>query len=144
MFKKYIAEDLHKILKEDLTYETILEILEVPAKNNFGDFSFPAFTLSKIYKKSPKEIAESIKDEIRSELLDKVEVINGFVNFHIDKQKGSIIIMDEIQKERYGKTNHLNGEKLVIDFSSPNIAKPFSMGHLRATILGDSLSRILG
>ncbi len=143
MFKEYIAEDLHKILKQDLEYEEIVEILEVPANEDFGDFSFPTFTLAKLFRKSPKDIAEDIKGEFQSELVVKTEVINGFVNFHIDKLKGSSLAVNEIGRDGYGKTQHLHGQKLVMDFSSPNIAKPFSMGHLRATILGDSLSKIL-
>lgn len=143
MFKKYIAEDLHEILKDDLKYEEILKILEVPANDGFGDFSFPTFTLSKSFRKSPKNIAVDIKEKFKCAIVNRTEVINGFINFHIDKQKGSSIVLNEIQMERYGKTDYLEGQKLVMDFSSPNIAKPFSMGHLRATILGDSLSRIL-
>ncbi|SDK85510.1 arginine--tRNA ligase [Lacicoccus qingdaonensis] len=143
MLKKWVAEDMHKILKEYLKYEEILEIIEIPANDNFGDFSFPTFTLSKLFRKSPEDIAENIKEGFQSELVVKTEVINGFVNFHIDRQKGGSLIMNEIGRESYGKTKHLQGQKLVMDFSSPNIAKPFSMGHLRATILGDSLSKIL-
>src|SRR5699024_6414274 len=128
MFKEYIAEDLYKILKQDLEYEEIVEILEVPANEDFGDFSFPTFTLAKLFRKSPKDIAEDIKGEFQSELGVKTEVINGFVNFHIDKLKGSSLAVNEIGRDGYGKTQHLHGQKLVMDFSSPNIAKPFSWG----------------
>src|SRR5699024_9676191 len=87
MFKEYIAEDLYKILKQDLEYEEIVEILEVPANEDFGDFSFPTFTLAKLFRKSPKDIAEDIKGEFHGVLVVNTDVITGFVYFHIDNVK---------------------------------------------------------
>src|SRR5699024_3862149 len=113
MFKEYIAEELYKILKQDLEYEDIVEFLEVPANEDFGDNSFPTFTLTTLFRKSPKDVAEDIKGEFQSELGVKTEVINGFVNFHIDKLKGSSLAVNEIGRDGYGKTQHLHGQKLV-------------------------------
>src|SRR5699024_11128347 len=129
----------YKILKQDLEYEEIVEILEVPANEDFGDFSFPTFTLAKLFRKSPTDIAEDIKGEFQSELGVMTEVINGIVCLYIEKLKGRSLAVNEIGREGYGKTQHIHGQRLVMDFSRQNIANPISMGHLRATILGESL-----
>lgn len=143
MFKEKIAEDLYGVLKDHMGLQEIVEILEVPSNEEFGDLSFPTFTLAKVFRQAPKSIAKDISTEFQSEIVSEVEVVNGYVNFYIDRMVGSRIVMNAINNNSFGDTLYLEGQSYVMDFSSPNIAKPFSMGHLRATILGDALSRIL-
>ena len=143
MFKEKIAEDLYRVLKDHMGLQEIVEILEVPSNEEFGDLSFPTFTLAKVFRQAPKSIAKDISTEFQSEIVSEVEVVNGYVNFYIDRMVGSRIVMNAINNNSFGDTLYLEGQSYVMDFSSPNIAKPFSMGHLRATILGDALSRIL-
>lgn len=143
MFKEKIAEDLYGVLKDHMGVQEIVEILEVPSNEEFGDLSFPTFTLAKVFRQAPKSIAKDISTEFQSEIVSEVEVVNGYVNFYIDRMVGSRIVMNAINNNSFGDTLYLEGQSYVMDFSSPNIAKPFSMGHLRATILGDALSRIL-
>lgn len=143
MLKNRIAEDLHKVLEDHLSMEEVIKILEIPSNEEYGDLSFPTFTLAPLFRKSPKLIAEDISMKFQSELVSSVEVINGYINFYIDKNMVSTFIMDTVLGEKFGDTSYLEGQSYAMDFSSPNIAKPFSMGHLRATILGDSLSRLL-
>lgn len=143
MFKEKIAEDLYGVLKDHMGVQEIVEILEVPSNEEFGDLSFPTFTLAKVFRQAPKSIAKDISTEFQSEIVSEVEVVNGYVNFYIDRMVGSRIAMNAINNNSFGDTLYLEGQSYVMDFSSPNIAKPFSMGHLRATILGDALSRIL-
>lgn len=147
-FKEEIAEVIYTLLEKDfeVNKEDILNGVEIPKDKTNGDFSFPCFRLSKSLRKSPVEIANYIKENINIEntTIAKVEVINGFLNFYIDKSKTveEVVRKFDNQKEEYGKSDIGNGKKVILEFSSPNIAKPFHIGHLKTTIIGNSLYKI--
>jgi len=139
MFKQEIINLLSKEIK--LKKEKIKDLIEIPPNSNFGDYSFPCFILSKKSKKSPKEIAEKLSKRLKpTKIIDKIEPAGPYINFFINKSK----LGQEIIKinANFGKTNLGKKKKIVIDFSAPNIGKPMHIGHIRSTILGDSLMRI--
>ncbi len=146
-FKEEIALLIYNAINdENINTETIKQFIEVPKEKQNGDFAFPCFRLAKDLKKSPVDIANMIKDNIKDEkkITSKIEVINGFLNFYISQKKLVKEAMEkfDLQKEDYGKSNMGNGQNVIVEFSSPNIAKPFHIGHLKTTIIGNSLYKI--
>ncbi len=141
-FKNIIANELKNITHID----TIEEFIEVPANKQMGDYSFPCFRLAKEMKKAPQIIANEIKEklEIDEEMISKVEVVNGYLNFFVNNKRMTETVFSEIneRKEEYGSSKLGNGKNIVIEYSSPNIAKPFHIGHLRNTLIGNSIYRI--
>lgn len=144
-YKKIITEDLSTQLSEHLSNDEIYNLLEKPKNEEHGDLAFPAFQLAKVFRKNPAEIASDIAEEFSSDIVEKVDVVGPYLNFYLDKGKVSASVLNQIlaDKGNYGQSEFGAGQNVPIDMSSPNIAKPMSMGHLRSTVIGNSLAQIL-
>lgn len=135
-------EEIKKLLK-DYSKDVVLE---VPPDPKLGDYAFPCFSLAKSMKKSPVEIAKEIASKLKpSKSIEKIQAVGPYVNFFINNAKRAETILNDIlkKKEKYGSSTLGKGKNAVIDFSAPNIAKPFGIGHLRSTVIGNALYKIL-
>ena len=141
-FKNVIADELKKVTN----IESAGEYIEVPANKEMGDLSLPCFKLAKEMKKAPQIIANEINENLQlpTELFSKTEVVNGYLNFFINPTALVKTVFEEFEnkKDGYGSCNIGEGKTVVIDYSSPNIAKPFHIGHLKTTVLGGALYNI--
>lgn len=142
-YKKLVAERIKSNV--DMKMEDIEKMIEVPPKPEMGDYAFPCFQLAKIFRKAPNIIASELKNKIDSRYFYKVENLGPYLNFFVNREKFAQYIISEIlnKKDDYGKSSIGKGKNIVIEFSSPNIAKPFHVGHLFSTAIGNSIYKMM-
>ncbi len=140
-------EAVELILKEQdsLNREEVISLMEVPPSSDMGDYAFPCFTLAKTFKKAPNLIAKELVEKIEgNEYFRKIENKGPYINFFINKEILVKNVLENIreEKENYGSSDMGKGKTTLVEFSSPNIAKPFHIGHIRSTVIGNALYRI--
>ncbi|MEK4947923.1 arginine--tRNA ligase [Carnobacterium sp. FSL W8-0810] len=144
-YKLTVAQALNEQIGEALSIEQIVNLLEKPKSVEHGDIAFPAFALAKAYRKAPQQIAAELGESVTSPIVEKIEVVGPYLNFFLNKQGVSAAVLKEVleQGAHYGDSMIGENKNVPIDMSSPNIAKPISMGHLRSTVIGNALANIL-
>ena len=143
-FKEEIAKLIAQQV-EGLELAEIQDMIEVPQDHKMGDYAFPCFKLAKTLRKAPPLIAQGIAEAIKdAELFEKVEQVNAYVNMFISKEAFVKVTMEEVMEkgDDFGKTNVGENKPVIVEYSSPNIAKPFHIGHIRSTVIGNSLYKI--
>ena len=146
--KDYVAQELAKCLPE-LELAQIAEGIEIPKEKTMGDYAFPCFRLAKTLRKAPNLIAQDVAAKLEgSEILEKVQAVGPYVNMFVNKTWRAQFILGQVDEafsagKAYGASNVGEGKTVVMDYSSINVAKPFHIGHLRTTVIGNSISRML-
>ncbi len=141
-------EKIAEILAEagtGLSYEELLDTIEAPVDKSMGDYAFPCFKLAKAMRKAPPLIAKEITEKIADNpLFEKVEAVNAYVNVFISKEAFLHSVIGEVIKvgDNYGRSTQGEGKTVIVEFSSPNIAKPFHIGHIRSTVIGNAIYKL--
>ena len=143
-YKKIVAEQIHKTISEHLSFEEIYKMIEVPKYAEQGDLAFPAFSLAKVLRKAPQAIAQEIVEAVSDEHISQAVAMGPYANFFLSKGKFADETLHTVleQREEYGNFDFGQGRNAIVDMSSPNIAKPMSMGHLRSTVIGNAIANL--
>ena len=142
-FKKEIAIKISSVI--DMDVEKIMDLMELPPQKNMGDFAFPCFQLAKVMRKAPNMIATDLASKFEGDdIIEKAESAGGYLNFFVNKTNYmSSVIKEVLEKgESYGASDMGSGKTVVVEFSSPNIAKPFHVGHLYNTVIGSAIEKV--
>lgn len=142
-FKEHVIELIMNIT--ELDRETVEKSIEIPPDEKMGDFAFPCFPLAKVMRKAPPLIAQELAEKMSDdEAIDKVQAVGGYLNFFLNREKFISETINAVEKaeDKWGSSDMGNGKTVLVEYSSPNIAKPFHIGHLFSTAVGNSLARI--
>lgn len=144
-YKQQVADAVYQAIDGQLSVDEIAQKIERPKDLKLGDYAFPAFVLAKVLRKAPQMIAKELVEKIDQTGFEKVEAVGPYINFFLDKELVSQEILTEVltEKEHFGDKTTGNKRQVPIDMSSPNIAKPMSMGHLRSTVIGNSIALLM-
>ncbi len=144
-YKQLVADALAPTMADTLSADDIYKKIERPKDSSMGDYAFPTFTLAKTFRKAPQQIATDLVEQLDQSKFEKVQVAGPYINFFLDKAAFSADILAQVsaQGADFGQNENGKGGNVPIDMSSPNIAKPISMGHLRSTVIGNSIAEIL-
>ena len=143
-FKDIIASEIFDEAL-GLTQEEVKGLIEIPNDEKMGDYAFPCFRLAKALRKAPQMIAADIAGRISgNEAFEKVENVNAYVNFFINRAFFAGQVIDEVNEkgDAYGRSDIGKGRKVIVEYSSPNIAKPFHIGHIRSTVIGNAIYKL--
>lgn len=142
-FKKEIAGKISQLV--DMEEEKIMELIEIPPQSNMGDYAFPCFQFAKVLRKAPNMIAADLAGKLTPDhVIGKVEAAGGYLNFFVNKAEFMKAVLSEVNEKGkdFGKSTEGNGQTVLVEFSSPNIAKPFHIGHLVNTLTGSAIEKV--